>query len=165
MTGGGGWTLRRAQHFPKGTRIVAGVDESGRGPVLGAMVITCFYMPIEEEAKLNSTGVTDSKKLTAKKRDELFDIFNDADLMNVGFDTIVLDAQELSAASLSQVHRQSLNDLSYFSTVDLVRRIVEGQNLDVHSLYVDAVGSTEHYGRRLRAALPAVRDIMVIDTQ
>jgi ribonuclease HII len=49
-----------------------GVDESGRGPVIGPMVICGAAVSEDRSDSLISLGVKDSKKLTAKKREELF---------------------------------------------------------------------------------------------
>ena len=50
--------------------IIAGTDEAGRGPLAGPVVIACVIMPLEQEKIID--GVNDSKKLTAKKKQELY---------------------------------------------------------------------------------------------
>lgn len=50
--------------------LIGGVDEVGRGPLVGPVVAACVILP--EEGKLSLDGLTDSKKLSEKKRDELF---------------------------------------------------------------------------------------------
>jgi len=57
----------------KGIKYIAGVDEVGRGPLVGPVVTACVVLP--NDFKLE--GLTDSKKLSAKKRDEYFDIIMD----------------------------------------------------------------------------------------
>lgn len=54
----------------KGIVYIAGVDEVGRGPLVGPVVTACVVLP--KDFKLE--GLTDSKKLTAKKRDLFYDI-------------------------------------------------------------------------------------------
>lgn len=51
--------------------LVAGIDEAGRGPLAGPVVCACVIMPLDSEHIVD--GVNDSKKLTAKKREELFE--------------------------------------------------------------------------------------------
>lgn len=51
-------------------KYIAGMDEVGRGPLAGPVVTCAVIMPYDEMIE----GVFDSKKLTAKKRDELYDI-------------------------------------------------------------------------------------------
>lgn len=53
----------------QGAVIVAGVDEAGRGPLAGPVVAACVIFDLEKELP----DADDSKKLTEKKRDELYD--------------------------------------------------------------------------------------------
>ena len=52
----------------KGKTLIAGVDEVGRGPLVGPVVTACVILP----EKYNLSGLTDSKKLSEKKRNELY---------------------------------------------------------------------------------------------
>ncbi|MDV0447599.1 Ribonuclease HIII [Methanosarcinaceae archaeon Ag5] len=52
-------------------QIKLGVDEAGKGPVIGPMCIAGVCATEEQERKLKALGVADSKKLTAKKREQL----------------------------------------------------------------------------------------------
>lgn len=56
--------------YAKGITMIAGVDEVGRGPLIGPVVAAAVILPIDFELK----GLTDSKKLSEKKREE-FDIY------------------------------------------------------------------------------------------
>ena len=49
-----------------------GVDEAGRGPVLGPLVVSAFALPKDDVSLLVEAGVKDSKQLSVKKRDELY---------------------------------------------------------------------------------------------
>lgn len=53
----------------KGITLIAGVDEVGRGPLVGPVVAACVVLPED----FNLDGLTDSKKLSEKKRDFYFD--------------------------------------------------------------------------------------------
>ena len=57
------------EYFQKGFRLVAGVDEVGRGPLAGPVVAAAVILPLEEEKRI--LGINDSKKLSAKKREAL----------------------------------------------------------------------------------------------
>ena len=50
--------------------LIGGIDEVGRGPLVGPVVAACVILP--KNYKLD--GLTDSKKLTEKKRDQFYDI-------------------------------------------------------------------------------------------
>jgi len=52
-------------------KLIAGLDEAGRGPAIGPMVIAGVAIREGREQELLSIGVKDSKKLSAKRRDEL----------------------------------------------------------------------------------------------
>ena len=53
----------------KGYRYIVGVDEVGRGPLAGPVVCAAVIMPLDEDSLV--VGVDDSKKLSAKKREQL----------------------------------------------------------------------------------------------
>ena len=53
----------------KGYKLVAGIDEVGRGPLAGPVCVACAIMPLDDIID----GVDDSKKLSEKKREQLFD--------------------------------------------------------------------------------------------
>ena len=56
-----------------GYKFIAGVDEVGRGPLAGPVVCAAVIMPLDDIID----GVDDSKKLSEKKREKLFDIIKD----------------------------------------------------------------------------------------
>ena len=54
----------------QGIEIIGGVDEVGRGPLIGSVITACVVLP--KNFKLE--GLTDSKKLSEKKREKFYDI-------------------------------------------------------------------------------------------
>jgi ribonuclease HII len=58
--------------MPK-SKIIVGVDEAGRGPVLGPLVIVALAFKEEDQKKLEWLGIKDSKLLSSERREELFD--------------------------------------------------------------------------------------------
>ena len=56
--------------YDEGFKVVCGVDEAGRGPLAGPVVVAACILP----PFLRIPGINDSKKLSEKKRDELYKI-------------------------------------------------------------------------------------------
>lgn len=67
--------------YKKGITLIGGVDEAGRGPLVGNVVAACCVLP--KDFKLD--GLTDSKKLSEKKRNEYYDyIINNCIAYSIG---------------------------------------------------------------------------------
>lgn len=67
--------------YKNGIELIAGVDEVGRGPLIGPVVAAAVILPKNYEL----VGLNDSKKLSEKKRDKFYDvIMNDAIAVGVG---------------------------------------------------------------------------------
>lgn len=60
-------------HFDKGLKLICGVDEAGRGPLAGPVCAAAVILPPHIEIP----GLNDSKKLTDKKRRELFPVIKE----------------------------------------------------------------------------------------
>ncbi len=63
------WTIEN-EIYDSGIKVLCGVDEAGRGPLAGPVCAAACILP----RGLEIPGLNDSKKLTEKKREELFDI-------------------------------------------------------------------------------------------
>lgn len=72
-------TLYEKELYEKGVSFIAGVDEVGRGPLVGPVVTACVVLP----KGYTLDGLTDSKKLTKKQRENFFDIIM-KDALGVG---------------------------------------------------------------------------------
>ena len=66
------WEIENS-HFEKGNRMICGVDEAGRGPLAGPVCAAAVILPPNVEIP----GLNDSKKLTDKRRRELFPIIKE----------------------------------------------------------------------------------------
>ena len=72
------------KYLSLGNKFIAGVDEAGRGPLAGPVCVASVIMPLDKNSIIE--GVNDSKKLTEKKREKLFDqIVNKAFAFSVEF--------------------------------------------------------------------------------
>ena len=63
------WSLEK-EFITQGFQVIAGTDEAGRGPLAGPVFAAAVILPVDIEIE----GLNDSKKLTEKKREKLFDI-------------------------------------------------------------------------------------------
>ena len=64
------------KYWLSGTECVAGSDEAGRGPLAGPVVSSAVIFPPE----INLPEVNDSKKISEKKRERLYDVIYDSAL-------------------------------------------------------------------------------------
>ena len=67
------WDLERELQ-EKGYKIICGCDEAGRGPLAGDVAAAACILPVGIEIK----GLDDSKKLSEKKREQLFSVIQEA---------------------------------------------------------------------------------------
>ncbi len=112
------------KYLSKGFTSVCGVDEAGRGPLAGPVCAAAVILP----KGLIIDGVNDSKKLTEKKREKLFDI-------------IKQEAVSFSVAWASVEEIEQLNILN--AAMLAMKRAVEG--LDVKADFAIIDGNKEPY--------------------
>ncbi len=86
---------------------VMGLDEAGRGAVLGPMTVGAFVVDDSLYDELRSIGVTDSKKLSPKKRKLIAGLLPD---LGTG-DVRLLSAQEIDAGNLNHLEEEVFIDL------------------------------------------------------
>jgi len=122
--------------------VICGIDESGRGPVLGPMVI-CGVSFFEPELKLLvDIGVKDSKKLSARKRSELAKIIKNK---CKNYKTIVISAQEIDAREKIRITLNKLEEIK-------MAEIIEALKPDI--VYIDAADVNEaRFGKSIQKLL------------
>ncbi len=94
--------------YQRGYKLVCGVDEAGRGPLCGPVVAAAVILNKDEMIE----GVNDSKKLSEKKRENLYDIITKkAIAVGVGISDvdIIEDINILNATKLAM--KQAINNL------------------------------------------------------
>ena len=103
------YTLEK-ELYDQGYKFVCGVDEAGRGPLCGPVVAAAVILP----CGLYIEGLNDSKKLTEKKREALFDII----------------CESAIAFSIEQGSVEEINDTNILATtMNTMRRAIV--NLEV----------------------------------
>ena len=99
------------EYYKSGKKLIAGVDEAGRGPLAGPVCVAAVIMPFEQDKIIEE--INDSKKLTEKKREQLFEkIKNTAISYNIVFvDEKTIDSINiLNATKLGM--KQAIENLS-----------------------------------------------------
>lgn len=95
------WTYER-EAWAEGYATVCGVDEAGAGPLMGPVYAAAVILPRECEIE----GLNDSKKLTEKKREALFDIIlNTAVSYGIArIEAAEIDATDILSARMKAMH-------------------------------------------------------------
>lgn len=134
-----------------------GIDEAGRGPVLGPMVYGISYAPLSQKQLLVQLGCADSKSLTEEKRDMIFDkICKHNKTMGWAVDTI---SPDVIANNMYRRSKTSLNEISMISAIELVKYAIEA-GAWITEVYVDTVGKPEKYQARLEQIFPGLKIVV-----
>lgn len=130
---------------PNMGKIILGLDEAGRGPVLGPMVLAVVKVDEKDLEKLQKLPLKDSKQLSKSKREELFNIIKE----NFEVDTVVLYPEKID--ELMEIMNLNKIELSAFSK--LTNKFLKESSGDVE-IYIDACSSNEKsFSNQLRAKL------------
>ncbi|SPP79701.1 ribonuclease H2 subunit A [Drosophila guanche] len=134
-----------------------GVDEAGRGPVLGPMVYGISYCPVESKQALIDLGCADSKQLTEEKRDIIFNEINTLEYANscMGWAVEIISPNVIST-SMYRRAKCSLNEVSMESAMGLIQRAIDA-GVNIAEVYVDTVGPPEKYQEKLMRRFPSFK--------
>lgn len=138
-----------------------GVDEAGRGPVLGPMVYGVFFLPLTLSDPLlrSAHHFDDSKVLTPAVRSRLMRTIctPGSDLhTQCGWAVRALSARDISAGALHPTARYNLNAQALDATVDLIRAAYAA-GVNVQEIYVDTVGPPASHQARLQRFFPTAK--------
>ena len=106
--------------YEKGFNNICGIDEAGRGPLAGPVVVAGVIMPKDSMIE----GINDSKKVSEKKREKLYDL-------------ILEEAISYSVAIIRQDVIDEINILN--ATKEGVTKVVEGLDVKPDLIVVDAL--------------------------
>lgn len=129
--------------------VIVGIDEAGRGPVLGPMVYGICYYPLGKENVFVDCGCADSKTLTDEKRKVIFEKMCSED---VGWVAEALSPNFISNNMLLR-SKYSLNQIAQDSTVHLISKVI-AMGMTISEIYVDTVGPPEKYQDKLKSFFP-----------
>lgn len=122
-----------------------GIDEAGRGPVIGPMVYACCAWPIAKKDQFGKMGFMDSKVLTEVKREQLFEVIQG--LEDTVYLTEILSPEYISNLMLGRI-KVSLNVISMESAEKLIQGLLN-KGMKIRNVFVDTVGKPESYQARL----------------
>ncbi|XP_052772416.1 ribonuclease H2 subunit A-like [Mya arenaria] len=134
-----------------------GIDEAGRGPVLGPMVYGTCYSPISKKEELKALGFADSKTLTEEQREAIFEQLTGAGEI-IGWMVEILSPTYISNSMLRRT-KYNLNALSHDCAIGLIEKVL-AQGVQVAEIYVDTVGDPGKYQEKLKGLFPDI-DITV----
>lgn len=100
--------------------IIVGIDEAGRGPLAGPLVVACVILP----PYYDNPSIDDSKKLSEKKREELFSLIKEVALDYV---IKVVSVEEIDASNIYKVTQQTME------------KIVEDLKIEYDAILTDAM--------------------------
>lgn len=104
----------------QGITLIAGVDEVGRGPLVGPVVAACCILP----EKFNLDGLTDSKKLSEKKR-EFF--FEEIKKQAISYGIGIIDEKKIDEVNI------------YEATKLAMKQAIDNMNVRPEHILIDAM--------------------------
>lgn len=138
-----------------------GVDEAGRGPVLGPMVYGLFYLPIPlSDPLLRKTHhFDDSKVLTPTVRSDLMeklctpgtDLFTQC-----GWAVEVMSARDIGANMMKPNGAYNLNAQAMDATIALIEGVFK-RGVNVREIYIDTIGNPATYQKKLERIFPTAK--------
>lgn len=122
--------------------IICGIDEAGRGPVIGPLILCGVCFEESQLPFLKKIGVRDSKKLSPKRRKELAKTIKDNCL---SFEIIKVSAKEIDKRETDKI---TLNRLEELKMADIINKLKP----DV--IYIDAADVIEErFGKSIERSL------------
>lgn len=110
--------------YEKGLEYVGGVDEVGRGPLIGSVVAACVVLP----RGFSLEGLTDSKKLSEKKRDEYYNIIKEkAVAIGIG----IVDEKKIDEINIYEATKVAMKEAIKNTNITLEHVLIDAMPLDI----------------------------------
>lgn len=144
-----------------GPECALGVDEAGRGPVLGPMVYGLFYLPLPlSDPLLRKTHhFDDSKVLTPTVRSNLLEKLctPETDLYTqCGWAVEVMSARDIGANMMKPMGTYNLNAQAMDATIALIEGVYK-RGVNVREIYIDTIGNPATYQKKLERVFPTAK--------
>ncbi|KAI8988071.1 ribonuclease HII [Mycotypha africana] len=121
------------------------------------MVYAISFCPLSKHKQFKEHGFDDSKKLTEEKRTELAKMIQ-KNKDWIGWAVYVLSPQDISA-NMFKRPVYNLNEMAHDATIKLIQHVV-GLGIDIQTIYVDPVGPSNTYRKKLESYFPNVEIIV-----
>lgn len=146
------WPRVRIPASCQGVDIIIGIDEAGRGPVLGSLIYCAAFWPASESETINKMSFDDSKQLKEGERERLFEQIKNHP--SIGWVIEELSPEQISLDML-RPQPVSLNAISYNAVIKALERVRDTAPIApiIVDVYVDTVGDPDYYKSRLVNAL------------
>ena len=131
--------------------IIIGIDEAGRGPVLGPMVYSAFYTTNLDHIK--TMGFNDSKVLSKTQREQLYEKIKADEYC--GFCTKILSPEYISNL-MCQPNKISLNEIAFSAVREIISQIMELTKKPIEKIYCDTVGPAAKYKAMIHESFPSI---------
>ena len=110
--------------YNKGLEYIGGVDEVGRGPLIGSVVAACVVLP----KGFVLEGLTDSKKLSEKKRNEFYDvIMKKAVAVGIG----IVDEKMIDEINIYEATKVAMKEAIHNTNMKLDHVLIDAMPLDI----------------------------------
>lgn len=144
-----------------GPACALGVDEAGRGPVLGPMVYGLFYLPLPlSDPLLRQTHhFDDSKVLTPLVRSNLMEKLctPSTDLYDsCGWAVDVMSARDIGSNMMKPGSKYNLNAQAMDSTIALIQGVYD-RGVNIKEIFIDTIGDPATYQRKLERVFPTAQ--------
>jgi ribonuclease HII len=103
--------------------LILGIDDAGRGPVIGPMVLAGCLIEEEHEKELKKIGVRDSKQLSQKRREFLAEKIKEK---AITFEVVIIPPEDIDGNS--ETERIKLNELEAIACANIINKINKGFN-------------------------------------
>lgn len=110
--------------YKSGCKYIGGVDEVGRGPLIGSVVAACVVLPFDFVLE----GLTDSKKLSEKKRDEFYKvIWEKAIAIGIG----IVDEKVIDEINIYEATKIAMKKAICDTNIKLDHVLIDAMPLDI----------------------------------
>ena len=112
------WQIENA-YFAKGIQLICGVDEAGRGPLAGPVCAAAVILP----ANVDIPGLDDSKKISDKRRRELFPLIKE---QAIAYSIAMVDHEEIDQINILQATLLAMEQAIHGLSVKPELALVDG---------------------------------------